>query len=160
MPDIFELTADLPEVVLAPGEVLITDGGEAGAIWILVSGVLRVVKGGVEVNTVTHPGAVIGEMSLLLGRPHTATVEAVEHSVLRHAGDGAALLARDAEISRIVATGLAERLAFVTSYLADLKHQYGDAPGLAMVGDVLRRLEQRRVPRAVPGSAREPDPEY
>lgn len=160
MTDIFDLTADLPEVHLDVGDVLIAEGDDAGSIWILVSGSMRVLKSGHEVNAVTHPGAIIGEMSLLLGRPYTATVEATEPCVLRHAADGAALLASDAAVTRLVATGLAERLAFVTTYLADLKQQYGDAPGLAMVGDVLRRLEQRRVPRAVPGSAREPDPEY
>jgi CRP-like cAMP-binding protein len=160
MSDIVELTADLPEIELAAGGVLIREGEPSGAIWILLSGSLRVLKDDVEVNTIVHPGAVLGEMSLLLGRSHTATVEAAEASVLRYAADGAALLAGDAEFTRLVAAGLAERLAFVTSYLADLKVQYGDAPGLAMVGDVLRRLEQRRVPRAVPGSMRDPDPEY
>jgi CRP/FNR family cyclic AMP-dependent transcriptional regulator len=59
-----------------------------------------------------------------------------------------------------VAEGLAERLAFVTTYLADLKHQYGDAPGLAMVGQVLSELAQRQGPTARPGSLRDPDPDY
>jgi hypothetical protein len=63
-------------------------------------------------------------------------------------------------VLRVVAQGLAERLAFVTTYLADLRHQYGDAPGLAMVGQVLTELSQRQVPTARPGSARDPDPEY
>jgi hypothetical protein len=48
----------------------------------------------------------------------------------------------------------------VTTYLADLTIQYGDAPGLAMVPTVLRQLEQRTAAKAVPGSVREPDPEY
>ncbi len=59
-----------------------------------------------------------------------------------------------------MAVGLAERLNFVTTYLADLKHQYGDAPGLAMVADVLGQLAQRQGPTAQPGSARDPDPAY
>ena len=49
---------------------------------------------------------------------------------------------------------------FVTTYLADLTHQYGDAPGLSMVSDVLSRLAQPRGPLASPGSVREPDPAY
>ena len=61
---------------------------------------------------------------------------------------------------RLVAVGLAERLDFVTSYLSDLKHQYGDAPGLAMVSDVLKQLALRQAPLARPGSARDPDPDY
>jgi CRP/FNR family cyclic AMP-dependent transcriptional regulator len=158
--EILALSADLPVIDVAPGEVVISEGGQAGSIWILVSGSLRVLKGDVEVNTVTHPGAVIGEMAVLLGAAATATVQAAERSSLRLAADGAAWLASDARVTRLVATGLAGRLAFVTSYLSDLKHQYGDAPGLAMVSDVLRELEQRQVPRAVPGSARDPDPRY
>ena len=59
-----------------------------------------------------------------------------------------------------MATVLAERLSFVTTYLADLKHQYGDAPGLAMVSDVLKELAAHQGPAARPGSARDPDPEY
>jgi hypothetical protein len=60
----------------------------------------------------------------------------------------------------LVAVGLAERLNFVSSYLADLKYQYGDAPGLSMVTDVITRLAQRQQPVARPGSMRDPEPEY
>ena len=154
------LSAHLPEVTLAPGEALVREGESAGAIWVLVSGALRVLKGGVDVNLVTQPGALVGEVSALLGGAYGATVVAAEPSVLRHAADGAALLASDPGITRLVAVGLAERLNFVTTYLADLKHQYGDAPGLGMVSDVLKELSHRQGAPARPGSAREPDPEY
>ena len=70
------------------------------------------------------------------------------------------MLASDPRITRLVAVGLAERLNFVTTYLADLKHQYGDAPGLTMVSDVLNQLAQRQAPPARPGSARDPHPAY
>jgi len=160
MSDMLALSAHLPEVTFQPGDVVVREGGAAGAIWVLVSGCLRVRKGTVEVNTVSRPGALIGEISLLLGTAYGATVEASESSVLRHAVDGRALLASDPGMSMMVAVGLAERLNVVTTYLADLKHQYGDAPGLAMVSDVLNRLAQRQVPLARPGSMREPDPEY
>ncbi len=126
----------------------------------LLSGALKVSKGGVPVNTITRPGALIGEVSVLLETRHSATVEATEKTVLRRAADGRALLASDPAITRLVAVGLAERLNFVTTYLADLKQQYGDAPGLSMVGDVLARLAERQAPAARPGSARDPDPEY
>jgi CRP/FNR family transcriptional regulator, cyclic AMP receptor protein len=154
------LSAHLPEVELAPGQALLREGGASGSIFVLVSGALRVLKGDVQVNTITHPGALIGEMSVLLGTDHGATVEAIEPCRLRHAADGHALLAGDPEITKLVAIGLAERLNFVTTYLADLKHQYGDAPGLSMVSDVLSELAQRQGPAARPGSARDPDPDY
>lgn len=158
--DILELTAELPVVELASGDVLVTEGEAGGGIWILLSGSMRVLKTGIEINTISRPGAIIGEMSVLLGRPYSATVEAMEPTRLRYAEDGDALLASDPSVTWTVAIGLAERLAFVTTYLADLTHQYGDAPGLAMIPTVLNQLEQRTAPKAVPGSLREPNPEY
>ncbi len=150
----------LPQVALAPGEVLVREGDSNGGLWILQSGALQVHKGTVLVNTVTQPGALIGEVSALLGTPYSATVRASVPSVLRHAADAQVLLAGDPAIMRLIAVGLAERLNFVTTYLADLKHQYGEAPGIAMVSDVLAELTQRQAPAARPGSARDPDPDY
>ncbi len=153
-------SAHLPEVTLEPGEAVVTEGGGAGAIWVLVSGALQVRKGDTTVNTITVPGSMVGEMSVLLGTPHGATVEATESTTLRYAADGNALLLSDPEVTRLLAIGLAERLNYVSSYLADLKVQYGDAPGLAMVSDVLARLAQQKDGGAQSGSVRDPDPEY
>jgi len=153
-------TAHLPEVEVAAGDPVVTEGGASGEIFVLVSGSLTVRKGDQQVNTITRPGAVVGEISVLLGTLHGATVVAAAPSVLRVARDGRAFLGEDAELLRSVAVGLAERLNFVTTYLADLKDQYGDAPGLSMVSDVLGRLVSHQHPAARPGSARDPDPEY
>jgi CRP-like cAMP-binding protein len=153
------LSAHLPEVELDAGQVVVHEGGSRGSIWVLVSGALQVRKGDVPVNTITLPGAVVGEISVLLRTDHGATVETTEPSRLRYAADGHALLG-DPAVARLVAVGLAERLNFVTSYLADLKYQYGDAPGLSMVTDVLTELAQRQQPVARPGSVRDPEPEY
>ncbi len=160
MKSLLEHTRHLPEHTFAAGETVVREGSPSDGIWILVSGALQVSKGGELVNMVHRPGAMIGEVSVLLGKAYGATVEATAPSVLRHAADGHAFLASDPEIGRLVAVGLAERLDFVTSYLSDLKHQYGDAPGLAMVSDVLRQLSQRQAPQARPGSARDPEPDY
>lgn len=159
MIEMLKLSEHLPEVRFAPGQVVLREGDPASSVWILVSGTLRVVKGDVEVNAIAEPGALVGEMSALLGSTYSATIEATSDSVLRHSEDGPGLLA-DPAILRIVAVGLAQRLRFVTTYLADLKHQYGDAPGLTMVSDVLRELSYQRNAPARPGSARDPDPEY
>jgi CRP-like cAMP-binding protein len=157
MIDLLALTASLPEVEFAPGGIVVEEGGAGGAIWILVSGALRVRKGDVVVNAITRPGALVGEVSVLLHSGYSATVEATERSVLRHAMDGRRLLQSDPDIALLVAIGLAERLNFVTTYLADLKHQYRDTPGLSMVSDVLHHLTQRHGPVARPGSLRDPD---
>ena len=158
--DMLSLSAHLPQVEFAAGETVVCEGGSTGGIWVLFSGALQVRKDGVPVNTIDQPGALIGEVSVLLGKPHGATVVTTSASVMRHAADGAALLNSHPDITRLVAVTLAERLNFVTTYLADLKHQYGDAPGLAMVQDVLAQLSQRQSSTARPGSARDPQPDY
>lgn len=155
-----DLAAHLPAVEIAAGETLIAEGGEGGSVWVLLTGALEVRKGDERVNTITHPGALIGEISVLLGTPSAATVIATEPTSLRFAADGRALLTSDPAVMEAVAAGLAERLNFVTTYLADLKHQYGDAPGLSMVSDVLGHLAHRQGPAAQPGSARDPNPRY
>ena len=159
MHDLLELSTHLPEVRFDVGHTIVREGEPGGGMWVLVDGALEVRKAGVAVNTITQPGAVIGEISVLLGTTYGATVVATLPSVLRHAADGAALLASHPDIARFVAVGLAERLNFVTSYLADLKRQYGHAPGLAMVDEVPRELAVRQGPPARPGSVREPDPD-
>jgi CRP/FNR family transcriptional regulator, cyclic AMP receptor protein len=158
--DMLAISEHLPEIDLAPGDVLVREGGIAESLWILVSGALRVLKGDVVLNTINQPGAVIGEMSLLLAARHSATVEAIEPSRVRFAANGHALLDGNPTFTKLVAIGLAERLAYVTTYLADLTRQYGDSPGLTMVSSVLSELEQHKATRAQPGSIREPDPEY
>jgi CRP-like cAMP-binding protein len=160
MEDMLTLTGHLPEISYQTGDVVITEGGDSTGVWILLNGSLRVIKNGKEVNQVTQPGALVGEMSILLGIPDSATVEAAEPCVMRYAEDGEALLTGDPRIIHLVAVGLAERLNFVTTYLADLRHQYGDAPGLAMVPEVLQALAQRSHAPAQPGSLRDPDPDY
>jgi len=154
------LSMHLPLVELQTGEKVITQGRPSGGVWIMISGALQVFKGDVAVNTITKAGAIVGEISVLLGTEHGATVVATEPSNLRYADDGHAFLFGDPEITKLIAVGLAERLNFVSTYLADLKDQYGDASGLSMVSEVLSHLAERQVVTARPGSARDPDPDY
>jgi CRP-like cAMP-binding protein len=159
MTDLLQLSSHLPVVELDPGHELVREGEVSSAIWILVSGELRVLKGSTVVNRIDRPGAVIGEMAALLGTRATASVAASQPSQLRYAAHGENFLA-DPAVVRLVAVGLAERLNLVTTYLADLKDQYGDAPGTAMVPAVLNQLVDRQTRIFVPGSMRDPEPEY
>lgn len=160
MDELLQRTAGLPEISLAPGDIVVREGEAGDGLWILVSGRLQISKAGMVVTSISRPGAAVGEISLLLNSPCTATVVASDASIVRHASDGRALLASDPAIIRLIAAGLAERLDFVTTYLVDLKHQYGDSPGLAMVAEVLDQLAHRQGPPARPGSTREPNPDY
>jgi CRP/FNR family transcriptional regulator, cyclic AMP receptor protein len=155
-----DLSSHLPEIAVDAGHAVVREGGPSGEVWVLVSGSLEVLKGDVVVNIIDRPGAMVGDVSVLLGTDHVTTVVATQPSRLRHAVDGTSLLLGDPEVTRLLAVGLARRLNYVMTYLADLKHQYGEAPGLSIVPDVLGRLAHHQKPEARPGSARDPDPEY
>lgn len=62
---------------IAPGMTLIEQGGRTGQLYVLKDGELEVLRDGKHVTTIRTPGAVIGEMSVLLDLPQTATVRAV-----------------------------------------------------------------------------------
>jgi CRP/FNR family cyclic AMP-dependent transcriptional regulator len=160
MNQLLQRTAGLPEVKLAAGEVLVREGESGDGLWILLTGALQVSKSGTAISQIRGAGAAVGEIALLLNSLHSATVVAIEPSTLRYAADGHALLMNDPTITRLIATGLAERLAFATTYLADLKNQYADAPGLAMVSEVLDQMAHRPPGRgANAGSVRDPHPD-
>ena len=160
MPHVLDLTDGLPEVEFAPGDVVIAEGARTGSIWILVSGSVNVRRGGESISTITHPGTVFGEISLLLDQPHGATLIAAEPTRMRLAEDGMELFEQLPEFCREVAAGLARRLDALTIYLADVQRQYGAAPGISMVTDVLQHLASAPVSTVRPVSARDPDPEY
>ncbi len=158
MVDLLQLSSHLPEVDIDSGQEILREGERARGIWILVSGELRVRRGTTVVEWIDQPGAVIGEMAVLLDTAATASVEATEPSRLRYAEDGEAFLA-DPSVTYLVAVGLAERLNLVTTYLADLQDQYGDSPETDMVWQILTRLKDRQVRAFPPDSVRESDPD-
>jgi CRP-like cAMP-binding protein len=62
---------------IAPGMTLIEQGGKTGQLYVLKDGQLEVLRDGKHVSTIKTPGAVVGEMSVLLDVPQSATVRAV-----------------------------------------------------------------------------------
>jgi len=84
------LAAAAQEIVMPPGKVVIPEGDEADALWILARGELSVSVSGDgpvprALAVVTAPGYV-GELGLLHGIPRTATVRTSEESVLLRIG--------------------------------------------------------------------------
>ena len=75
---------------IAPGMALIEQGGKTGQLYVLKEGQLEVLRDGKHVSTIKTPGAVVGEMSVLLDTPQSATVRAiteVEYFVIDNAID-------------------------------------------------------------------------
>ena len=130
-------------------------------MYVLIDGSLRIEKGGVAIATVTEPGACVGEMSLLLGIPPTADVVAGERTTVAVIDDAQSMLDGEGGLTLELARLLAGRLQVMTTYLADLKHQYADHEGgLGMVDVVLDSLMRGPGPRSELRSERDPDPEY
>jgi CRP/FNR family cyclic AMP-dependent transcriptional regulator len=159
--ELLELASGLPRRSLDVGEVLIVDGEPVRSLFVLLTGALRIEKDGFTVATVSEPGLCVGEMSLLLDTSATATVVASEPAVVAVIDNATAMLQDDSGLSLTLARLLASRLQVMTSYLADIKVQYGDHEGgLGMVDVVLGSLMRGAGTRSELGSERDPDPEY
>jgi CRP-like cAMP-binding protein len=110
------------------------------------------------VASIAEPGAVFGEMSILLGTPHTADVRTLTDVTVYEFLDAQTFLRSDPEITFLVAQLLAQRLNTVTTYLVDIKRQYaGSGNHLGMVSDVLASLVFQPQTEFTPGSDRLPD---
>lgn len=143
------------ETTLAADAVLIEEGHTTGHLYVLLEGRLDVLKGGTVVATVSEPGAILGEMSVLLHQPHTATVRAASDSKVYQFDDAAQFLKSQPVVALLVATLLAQRLNAATTYLADIKRQYaGHGNHLSMVGEILESLVNLTGSKAKPGSDR------
>src|SRR5205807_4332817 len=91
------------------GETVLSAASTTGRLLILKEGEVAVIKDGVEIARVAKPGAVFGELSVLLDQPHTADVRALEASQF-HVADAATVPTVDPLALLYVATVLAQRL--------------------------------------------------
>jgi CRP/FNR family cyclic AMP-dependent transcriptional regulator len=144
---------------VAAGTIVIREGGATGHLFVLIAGRLEVIKGDTIVASITEPGAVVGEMSVLLDQPHTATVRAASDSTVYEFGDAAAFLRDQPAVALLIARLLAQRLNVANTYLADIMHQYADhGDHLAMVGEILQSMINLPPITVSPGSDRQSDP--
>lgn len=153
--------SDRPLRRFADGDVLIAEGATDTPLFVLAEGQLVVERDGQRIATVDQPGAVLGEISMLLGVAATATVRAVDGASVHVVdADDDSILA-DAQVMGDVARLLAARLQSMVTYLVDVKQQYADASGhLGLVDDVLGQLTFGAAADVEPGSERDPDPYY
>jgi CRP/FNR family cyclic AMP-dependent transcriptional regulator len=123
--------AALPLESYDAGETVFTEGTKTGRLLILKSGAVSIVRSGVEIATVSNPGAVFGELSALLDEPHSADVRALEASEF-HVADAVAVLGQDPAALLYVAVVLARRMDDANRAFFELKTQLaaGDPPGL------------------------------
>ena len=63
-----------------PGDTIIIEGDESKFFCILLRGVMDVVKDGKNVNRISHPGEMLGELALITDSRRSASVVAAAHS--------------------------------------------------------------------------------
>ncbi len=164
MATVLQLCTGLPERRLNTGEILLREGDTTRReLFVLAEGALEVVKGAdVSITTIREPGAVVGEISVLLGIPFSASVRAIEPTRCFVASDGEVFLRQHPAATFAVAKLLARRLHLATTYLADIKRQYAEQDAsLAMVDQVLETfLHHTDDDDIEPGSDREREPNY
>jgi len=100
--------AALPLVTYQVGETVIAYGSRTARLFILKKGAVAIVKEDTEIAKVTEPGAVFGELSILLDQPNKVDVRALETSQL-HVADAAVLLTQN-PIAAYIAMVLARQL--------------------------------------------------
>ena len=141
------------------GTLVIHEGGKTGHLFVLLQGKLEVIKGDSIVAVLTEPGAMLGEMSVLLDQPHTATVRAASDSTIYEFDDAASFLRDQPAVALLIARLLAQRLNVATTYLTDLMHQYaGHGTHLSMVSELLQSMINLPPSQVLPGSDRQSDP--
>lgn len=158
MLDVLESCADLPEVTFADGAEIFVEGRRHDDLLILVEGTVSISRSGVEISIIDQPGAIFGELAVLLDGPATATARAVGECRFLRCDSPQSLMRDRPGFTLLIAVTLARRLDLITGYLADLRSQYADrSDHLGVVDEVLESLMQHQGRAVEPGSDREPE---
>lgn len=128
MASLLTLVQAQPRRLLKAGDALITEGDDNGELYILERGRLTVERDGVVLATIIEPGAMIGEMSVLLGKSHTATVRAEVDTSVRVIENALTFLERTPIVAITVATLVCERLDATSALLVELRQKEGEKP--------------------------------
>jgi CRP/FNR family transcriptional regulator, cyclic AMP receptor protein len=138
----------LPVSTFEPGETVLATGSTTGQLFILRQGLVEVVRDGLQIATVSEPGAVFGELSLILDKPHTADVRAVERSEF-HVAKASSLLTEDVAALFYVSATLARRLDTANEIIVEIKRdlETGKRPGV--ITKALEKLEKLLSPEGV-----------
>ena len=132
--------AGLPIMKYQAGETVLSAGSTDGRLLVLRSGEVEVLKDGVQIAKVSAPGAVFGELAVLLDQSHTADVRTLEQSEF-HVADAPTLLANDSIVTLYVAAILARRLNGANRAVLDLKRQLLAGESRRLIGKTVEKVE-------------------
>ncbi len=126
------------------GDLIIKEGTRTDCLFFLIRGTVEVVKNGVPVALASEPGVVFGEMAVLLGGGHTASVKAESACEFYIVENSSEFLKASPALCLHVCKLLAQRLDALNKYLVDVKRQFEGHDHLGMVDEVLETLLHRQ----------------
>jgi CRP-like cAMP-binding protein len=119
MANLLTLTTAFPSRALAAGEALISAGDAGDQLFVLETGTLSVSRDGAVIATIAEPGALVGEMGVLLGVESSATVRAKTAATVRVIENALPFLERTPLVALHVATLACARLDATSRLLAE-----------------------------------------
>ena len=134
----------VPVKVFARGAQVLTEDEESEVLMVLKSGSVQVSREESELSVISTPGAVFGEISILVGGAHMATVTATEESEFYVIENGDQWVKHCPNLLPNLAFLLASRLKAMTFYVTEverglherdeklkiLNHALGKAPSM------------------------------
>jgi len=130
----------LPVSTFEAGVTVLAAGSTTGQLFILRQGVVEVVRDGLQIATVSEPGAVFGELAVMLNKPHTADVRAVERSEF-HVAKASSLLTGDVAALLYVSATLARRLDAANEVIVEIKRELKSGKRPGVITKALEKLE-------------------
>ena len=148
--EVLEKLADYPLRVFEEGDVVLSAGSRTGRLLFLKHGAVDVIVDDVEVVRADEPGAVFGDVALLLDRQHKADVRAVQPSSFFVIEDAERFLEAEPAVLLYIAQVLAMRLDAVNHLLIEGKGRAEAEPRTGFFAEMYHRIVgalQIRVPR-------------
>lgn len=141
MASLLTLTYSSPTRDVAKGEELVTQGTPGRDLYVLESGKFIVERDRVPIATIDQPDSMIGEMSVLLGRPHSASVRAVSASKVRVVRDAMRILEKHPELALRIAMLQSQRLDATSALLVELNRESAGKPAeQSLIGRIFSTL--------------------
>ena len=104
---------DIPKVKYKTGDKLTEEGAPGCIVYVLSKGMVEVSVEGTVLATVTESGSIFGEIALMCGCNHSATVTVVEESEFFVLHDFIGFLRKNPEDSLLVIKSLCERIVMM-----------------------------------------------
>jgi len=138
---VLERLAGFPMLTFEAGDVVLSEGSRTGRLLFLIHGAVEVVKGDWVVARVSEAGAVLGDIAVLQGRPHTADVFAVQPSSFYVVDAAEAFLESEPLVALYVAVVQSSRIDAANNALIEARSQlarFGQRRGL--LAELLDRI--------------------